>query len=274
MHREESEQTQRSITVIARNALMKMSCLGGNEMTTSTIDKPQQTAAKVAGFTYLIMHAIVVYVFFGIHGHLIIKNNAAETARNILAHERLFRIGIAGNVIYGAGVVALLTALYVILKPVNRGLALLAAFWNLVYVMMWLLMTLNLFDAMRLIRGADYLQVFDAERLQALATLYLRTNFDTYYICLLFGGLASTICGYLWFKSRYIPRALAACDVISSAFCVACTFILYIFPNFDKIVGLGWFDSPMGTFNIVLSIWLLFKGLRPSGITESVKTSG
>ena len=243
-------------------------------MTTNIIEKSQQTAAKVAGFTYLITFATVVYVNFGIHARLIVRNNAVETAHNILAHERLFRVSIAGDLIYCAGVVVLLTALYVILKPVNRGLALLAAFWRLVWVLMWLLMTLNLFDALRLLSGADYLRAFETERLQALAMLYLRTSFDCYYVGLLFGALASTVCGYLWFKSRYIPRSLAAFGVISSAFCVACTFVFCIFPNFDKIVGLGWFDMPMGIFDIVLSFWLLFKGLRPSGITESVKTSG
>jgi hypothetical protein len=120
-------------------------------MTISTIDDSQRTAARVAGFAYLITFATVVYVNFGIHGRLIIRNNAAETARNILAHERLFRIGIAGDLVYCAGVVVLLTALYVILKPVSRGLALLAAFWRLVWVLMWLVMTLNLFDALRLL---------------------------------------------------------------------------------------------------------------------------
>ena len=76
---------------------------------------------------------------------------------------------------------------------------------------------------------------------------------------------------YLWFKSRYIPRALAGFGVISSAFCLACTLVFYIFPGFDKIVNLWWFDTPMGIFDIVLSFWLLFKGLRPSGIPESDK---
>jgi hypothetical protein len=101
-------------------------------MTISTIDESQRKAAKVAGSAYLFTFATVVYVNFGIHDRLIVENNA-ETARNILAHERLFRIGIAGDLIYCAGVVVLLTALYVILKPVNRGLALLAAFWRLVW---------------------------------------------------------------------------------------------------------------------------------------------
>ncbi|MGA3028497.1 MAG: DUF4386 domain-containing protein [Bryobacteraceae bacterium] len=237
-------------------------------MAIHTVDESQRQAARVAGLAYLATFATVVYVNFGIHDRLIVANNAAETARNILAHERLFRIGIAGDLIYCAGVVVLLTALYVILKPVNRGLALLAAFWRLVWVLMWLAMTLQLFDALRLLSGADYSRAFEAERLQALAKLYLGTRFDYYYVGLLFGALASTACGYLWFKSRYIPRSLAAFGVISSAFCVACTFVFYIFPDFDKTVNLWWFDTPMGIFDIALSVWLLFKGLRPSGIAE------
>ena len=243
-------------------------------MTIRSIDDSQQTAARVAGFAYLITFATVVYVNFGILGRLIVGNNASETARNIMAHERLFRIGIAGDLIYCAGVVVLLTALYVILKPVNRGLALLAALWRLVWVLLWLVMTLNLFDALRLLSRADYLRAFEAERLQALAMFYLSTPFDSYYVGLLFGALASTVCGYLWFKSGYIPRALAAFGVISSAFCVVCTLVFYIFPSFDKIVNLWWFDTPMAIFDIALSFWLLFRGLSPSGIGEPAGASG
>jgi hypothetical protein len=139
-------------------------------MTTS-----QRKAAKVAGFAYLITFATVVYVNFGIHDRLLVANNA-ETARN--THERLFRIGITGDLIYCAGVVVLLTALYVILKPVNRCLALLAAFWRLVWVLIGLAMTLDLFAALRLLSGTDYLRAFEAERLQALASLYLGTRLD------------------------------------------------------------------------------------------------
>ena len=98
--------------------------------------------------------------------------------------------------------------------------------------------------------------------LQAWPRLNLGARFDQYYVGLLFGALASTVCGYLWFKSCYIPRALAAFGVISSAFCVACTFVFYISPNFDKIVNLWWFDTPMSIFDIALSFWLLFKGIR------------
>jgi Domain of unknown function (DUF4386) len=228
------------------------------------IDDAQRRAAKIAGLAYLFTFAIVVYVNFGIHDRLI-ANDAAETAHNILAHERLFRVGMLGDLLYCVGTVVLLTSLYVILKPINWGLALLAAFWRLVWVLMWLVMTLHLFDALRLLHGADYLKAFETERLQALARLYLGTRFDYYYVGLLFGALASTACGYLWLKSRYIPRLLAAFGLLSSAWCVACTVVFYIFPSFDSIVNLWWFDTPMGLFDLALSFWLLFRGLKPTG---------
>src|SRR5713226_4269802 len=84
---------------------------GGTEMTTSTIDELQRKAARVAGFFYLLTFAIVVAVNFGINERLMVAGDPAQTARNILAHERLFRIGIASNLVYEAGLLVLLSAL-------------------------------------------------------------------------------------------------------------------------------------------------------------------
>jgi hypothetical protein len=229
-----------------------------------SIDDSQRRAARVAGFAFLFTFAIVVVSNFGISERLNVAGNAADTARNILAHETLFRLAIACDLIYCAGLGVLLTTLYVILKPINQNLALLAAFSRLVYALMWVLMTLNCFDALRLLNGAPYLQVFGVERLQALAKLYLGARFDEYYVGLLFFAFASTICSYLWFKSGYIPKALAALGLIASAWCMACAFAFIVFPNFNKVVNDWLFDTPMGLFEIALGAWLLIKGLRPS----------
>jgi Domain of unknown function (DUF4386) len=239
-------------------------------MTASVITESQQKAARVAGFAYLLTFALVVFVNFGIHDRLIVSD-AAQTARNIIAHESLFRIGIACDLLYCVGVIILLTTLYVILKPAYRGLALLAAFWRLVYALLWVLMTLYLFAALRLLNGADYARVFEAEALQALAKLYLSSRFDIYYVGLLFYGLTSAACGYLFFKSRYIPRALAVFGLISSLWCAACTFAFIISPNFAGAVNLWWFDSPMGIFEIVTGFWLLFKGLKSAPEAETAR---
>ena len=226
----------------------------------------QQKAAKVAGFTCLFTTAIVVITNFTINAHLNVSGNAAETARNILAHESLFRLSIVCNLIYSAGIVVLLTALYIILKPVNRLLALIAAFLRLLYGVAWVFIALNSFIALRLLGSDDYLRVFETDRLQALAKIYL-SGFDGYYVGLLFWSLASTVCSWLWLKSNYIPRALAAFGLIFSGWCTACTIAFIICPDFAKAVNAWWFDSGMVIFEIILSFWLLFKGLRLSGIT-------
>jgi hypothetical protein len=237
-------------------------------MTVSPIDDSQRKAAKVAGFAGLFAVAIVVLGNYWLLSPLIVPRNAVETARNIMAHETQFRVALTFFLIYSASVVVLLAALYVILKPINQGLALAGALFRLVFAILWLLSTLNMLGALRLLGNAPYLQVFEADRLQALARLYVAANFDDYYVGLPFFGLAATVCAYLWLKSRYIPRALAAFGVISSAWCVICAFVFLIFPGFAKPIDPYWFDSPMALFEMAVSFWLVFKGLRPPGTTE------
>jgi hypothetical protein len=245
----------------------------GVELNAEVIADSQRQAAKVAAWAYLLPFAVVVAVNFGIHSRLITPNHA-QTARNILAHETLFRIGIAGDVIYCAGIVVQLTALYMVLRPVNRGWALLAAFLRLVWALMWLAMTLRLFDALRLLHAADSTHALAAAQLQDLAAFSLDTRFDEYYVGLLFVSLASAVCGALWFRSRYLPRALAAFGIVSSAWCAGCTFTFYLFPVFDNLVNLWWFDMPMGIFDLAASFWLLARGLEPLTSAEPAQGKG
>ena len=231
-------------------------------MATNTIESSQRTAAKVAGVSLLFSMVIVVFANYVLLNPLIVRGNAAETARNIMAHETQFRVALTCFLTYSASVIVLLAALYVILKPVNQGLALVGALFRLVFAIMWLLSTLNMLGALRLLSGASYLQIFEADRLQALARVSVAGTFDDYYIGLPFFGLAATVCAWLWLKSNYIPKGLAVFGVISSAWCVICAFVFLIFPGFAKPVDPYWFDSPMAIFELVLSFWLLFKGLR------------
>ena len=157
--------------------------------------------------------------------------------------------------------------LYVILRPVGRNLALFSAFGRLVHGFMWLVVTLNLFTVLRLLGDAEYTRMLGQEQLRALVVLRLSGS-DQYYVGLLFWALAATAVAYLWFKSKYIPGALAVFGVVSSVWCVVCTVVFYISPGFAKVVNLWWFDSPMVIFEIITSFWLLIRGLRPSGVAE------
>jgi hypothetical protein len=238
-------------------------------MTISTIDNSQRTAAKVAGFSGLFAFAIVVFANYVLLNPLIVPGNAAETARNIVAHQLQFRVTVTCFLLYSVTVVVLLAALYVILKPVNHGLALVGALFRLVFALMWLLSTLNMLGALRLLGSTPYLQVFEPDRLQALSRLSVAATFDDYYVGLPFFGLAATVCAWLWLKSNYIPKGLSIFGVIASAWCVICAFIFLIFPHFNKIVNDYIFDTPMALFELVVSFWLLFKGLKPVAPDQS-----
>lgn len=237
-------------------------------MRINSIDHSQRKAAKVAGFTFLFAIAIVIFSNFSINFRFIVPDEAAETARNIIANQTFFRINVVCNLIYLVTVIVMFTSIYVILNPVNKNLALASAFFRLIYAIMWGIMALNTFGALRLLGNASYLPVFKADQLQTLSRLHLSSSWDAYYVGLPFWGLASVVCSYLWFRSRYIPRALAVFGIISSLWCVICAFIFIIFPNFEEIVNLWFFDMPLVIFETTLGFWLLFKGLRVSGITQ------
>ena len=235
----------------------------------NNIDSSQRTAAKVAGVTGLLTFAVVVVGNYVLLNPLIVSRDAVATAQNIVAHQTQVRLAAVCFLTYSLGVVVLLTSLYVILKPINPGLALIGALFRLVFALLWLFAPLNLLAALRLLGNANYLQVFEADRLQVLARLHLGANFDAYYVGLPFFGLAATVCAWLWLRSNYIPRGLSIFGVISSAWCVLCAFIFLIFPSFNKIVNDYIFDSPMALFELAVSFWLLFKGLQPSSIYDS-----
>src|SRR5438552_17837922 len=184
-------------------------------MTIDRIDPPkdgfavannsQRTAAKVAGVAGLLAVVLVVFGNYVLLEPLIVPRNAADTARNMLAHQTQFRVALTCFVAYGIGSVVLLTALYVVLEPVNRGLALAGALFRLVFVMLWLVAPLNSLGALRLLGNSTYLQAFESERLQALARAQIAASFDDYYVGLTFFGLAATVCAWFWLKSVCVP---------------------------------------------------------------------
>jgi hypothetical protein len=239
-----------------------------------SIDNSQRTAAKVAGWSCLLTMVIVVFANYGLLNPLIVRGNAAATAQNIRAHETQFRLAATLFLTYSVGAVVFLSALYVILKPINPGLALAGALFRLAYALLWLLSSINMLGALRMLSGTSFLQGFEPDRLQILSRLQLAANFDAYYVGLPFFALAATVCSYLFLKSNYIPRALAWFGLISSAWCVFCAFVYLIFPGFAKSVNPYWFDTPLALFEFALSLCLLFKGLKEPAAVEPAKAQG
>ena len=101
-------------------------------MATYTVNESQRKAAQIAGLMYLFTIIIANLVEFYVRGRLIVPGDAVQTAKNIAASTGLFRLGVAGDLAVLVCDVILIVALYILLKPVNRNLALLAVFWRVV----------------------------------------------------------------------------------------------------------------------------------------------
>jgi hypothetical protein len=234
-------------------------------MTAVAIDRTQRTAARAVGFSYLAAMVLALFTGFYVVAQVFAPGDAAQTARNIVAHERLFRVGVASDLLAFAVDVVLIAALYLVLKPVNNGLALLAAFFRMVETAVMLVITLDYFDVLRYLSAADYLQPFGLEQLQALARSSLSAHSTGYNVGLMFAGIGSTIFCCLWFKSRYIPRALAAWGIFASFVLGACCFSFIIFPDLEKTLTIAVYGGPIFLFELSAGFWLVFKELRPGG---------
>ncbi len=231
------------------------------------VDGSQRSAARVAAIAYLLA-LIAMVVSFRLYLPLLAWNDLAATAQNIAAHEPAFRLYLAGALAYGVGVVVVLTALYVVLRPVSQAVALFAALCRFIYAVMWFVQLLSSFAALDTARGSGYLSVIGREQLQAMAASHLAAGWNAYYVGLGFYGLGTLAFACLWLKSRYVPRALAVWGVASSVFIGFCGFAYLLFPSFGGIVSVDWYEGPTALFELGLSVWLLAKGLRlPSPAT-------
>ena len=229
---------------------------------TVRIDQTQRSAATVAGLAFLFTDATATFVQFWVRPATIVDNDAAKTAAAIAGAEWLFRVGIAVQLGMIAGLVTLTAALYMVLRPVGPVLALLAAFWRVVENAVLAVGTLTSFDALRLLSGAAYLRPVEADRLRALALSSIDAYGDAYSVSLLFGGLGLLGFAYLFLKSGYIPRSLAAWGVFGASLTVASTLVSIVVPDLAAIVY-PWVYAPLLIFELGTAVWLLVRGLRP-----------
>lgn len=222
------------------------------------IERSQVYAAKIFGVIYFLSLAIITVVFSRFYAPYLVWENGEETARRLFTHQHAVRLYMAGASLYGAGLVVLLIALYMILRAANPGLALFAAFSKLIYVVFWFIVLLDTFAALRVLGGAGSLRTFGSEGLSALAGSHIDSGWDAYYIGLAFNGLGSAVFALVFFQSRYVPRSLALWGVLASLFEGFCGLAYLIYPRFGRIISVNSYELPAVSFEVMLCLWLLF----------------
>ena len=218
--------------------------------------------ARIGGILYLF---IIVAALFGeafVRGTLIVSGDATATANNILGSETLFRVGLAAEMLTCVCDVALAMVLYVLLKPVNRNLALLGAFFRLTFVAFYSVAKLFEIAAMVALGRADYLKAFEPKQLHALAYMSLSVHDYGYGASLLFFGFCTLLFGYLIYKSGYLPRTIGVLLVIAGAGYVVYSLAQMLSPVLATKLLFPWLLLPGFFAELGLCLWLIVKGVN------------
>ena len=223
------------------------------------MDSTKKTA-RIAGLLYLVNGVTGFFSIIYVPGKLIVSGNTAATANNILASERLFRLGIVSELICAAEFIFLLWVLYRLLSGVNKTHASLMVILGLVFVPIMFVNTLNEIAALTLLRGADFLSVFGQSQREALATLFLDLHRYGFVVGWIF-GLWHFPFGVLVFKSGFLPRILGVLLIVAGFGYLADSLIPLLLPSYENMVGrLAGIPLTLGEPAMIL--WLLIMGAK------------
>ncbi|UCG28806.1 MAG: DUF4386 domain-containing protein [Bacteroidales bacterium] len=231
--------------------------MNSNKLTIRTADLTLRKSALIAGISLLVMTVFVIIALSFIFQKLIVPEDAGTTIDNIITNVVKFRFGIFSYLIVILCDVVVALALYVFLKPVNNSLSLLAAWFRLIYSIIFGIALTNYFNVLQLLSGADYLNVFETDQLHAQVMIALDRFNDVWGLGYVFFGLHLGLLGYLGFRSEYIPKVFGIILIIAGLSYLVDYSCKILIPDFDLIISpyAGWGE-------LLFVFWLLIKGSR------------
>ncbi len=226
------------------------------------------TNTRRTGLIYLLLTILAPFRLIYIPNKLFVDGDAAATAGNLVAHETLFRLGIATDLLTGVVSLVLTFALYQLLKGVNRKWALLMLLLGFMDTPLYFFNLINDAAALILAKGPDYLLVFDAPQRGALAMMFLRLHGQIIGFAEIFWGLWLLPLAVLVFRSGFLPRVLALWLVLNGLAYIALSLCSVLLPNAVDTVSM--IALPLQLGEIAFMLWLLLMGARPRrGLHES-----
>jgi hypothetical protein len=219
---------------------------------------PPGKTTRVAGLTYILIIIVGVLKVNFIEPSVIVKEGYG-LVNNILANEFLFRIGIACETIMYILVIVLSLALYIILKPIDKNLALSALFLRFGEAIIGVTLTIISGLIPLLMLNAD--SVIEKEQMQALIELFLNVRIVGLNIVLIFIGLGGTVFCYLFYRSWLVPRMLAVWGIFTYISMLMLGLISILFPNRPDMIETVLF-SLGALFEVIFGFWLLLKGVN------------
>ena len=231
----------------------------------SADENSQLRTARTAGLLYLIFIVTFASSTF-VQNKSTAGEDAAATARSILASPWLFRMGFLSEVISALLFLLAAWALYVLLKPVGKNPALLFLLLNLAGVAIECTLAVTRFAALGLLTDQRYSNAFNADQLNALAMAFLNLSGSGNLVLTLFYGVWLFPLGYLIFRSGFLPRILGVLIFLDGVSMLICFFQLNFFPGHEKLTYPLYPVMFVAEFG--LGVWLLIKGVSVKPQTE------
>jgi len=216
---------------------------------------PPARRARIAGAVYLFYFLAAVGGELLLKG-LVVSGDAAATTTNILAHQPLFRLGLAIGLIATGCYIAVTALLYALFTPVSGSLSLLAAFFSLVGCAVQAFGSLFEFTPLTALGGDRHLSEFKEEQLRALTLMFTELHTQAINVSLVFFGFYCLLIGYLIFRSAFLPRILGA--LMASAGLGWLTFLVPSLGNYlsPYVLVLGFIAE------LSLCVWLIVMGVN------------
>ena len=225
---------------------------------------------RFAGLLYVLMSVPGFFALIYVPSKLIVHGNATATANNIAASEMLFRLGIACNLISQAGFVFVALALYDLLKGVNQRQASVMVVLIVVSIPIAFLNELNAVAALVLVRGADFLSIFEKPQRDTLAMLFLNLHSYGFDVAGLFWGLWLFPLGLLVYRSGFLPRILGILLMLNGFTYPVNSLTSLLLPQYEHIVS-QWM-TPLSFGELLFMFWLLIKGANANSLAGPAST--
>lgn len=216
--------------------------------------------ARLAGALYLVNAVTGFFSIIYVPGKLMVPGNAAATAGNIIASERLFRLGIACEVICAVEFIYLLWVLYRLLSGASKTHASLMVIFGLAFVPIMCMNAVSDIAALMLLRGADFLSVFDQPHRESLAMVFLGLRGYGYDVGWIFGLWLFHFGVCVW-KSRFLPRFLGVLLIAACFGYVAVSLTSLLLPSYTNFVGRV-ANIPLTLGEPAIILWLLIRGAK------------
>ena len=228
----------------------------------------EKRIARLTGVLYLIIFFANIFAYFFVGETLKVTGDATATANNIIASEGMFRAAIGSYLLVFLSDLGVAVLLYVLLKPVNRILALVALSARLIQTAIHGINMINYVFPLLLLSGADYLTVFSPDQINALVLLFLDAHGYGVLLSEAFFALALITLGYLVFKSDLFPGIFGILIAVAGAGYVLDSFGIFLMPNAEALIA-NIIILPAIVGELSFTLWLLIKGVKNRPETQT-----